>query len=952
MVERLGGSTAAILSVVLIKDRATNEGSIFYLSNSTASIPFYSLTDYVIPSLQPSEVDLSKARKINPTTILPEEIPLSKPKAKFDDHQSFRHFEDSGALDFGLHEADNRRFTTALRLPELFEYCGKDIWKSIKEHIPNNAIIATTYGRQDLCFHSFISENVKNDSRKINSVFMPKSDSIYSDFSYFLTLPSQIKLEGQHVILLLSSLHTSEKLRKLVSLLSMRSIGRITVICLLNRMGPRTINFISRIRKLFYGVHGTGNPTTNVVAKDPTFEFVAVYNISDIKNNDIVRMHQTVNMMADDYIRETPEPSFRNMMKMEVRYFAPYSITTRRFEYGKPRPLSPEEPTSLLLDNVVIDIKSKDGKLFCLNSHAVSTRNYSEIINSVRRETDKNTLYQLFAVLLSDVSYLRIARQFNPLRRALIDTVRTERRKRLEIESSINSATKSQNEKNLTSQLLAIEECVEIETFFLFGLSLFSYLDQSYSKYEKFILEILTSGNENPEDWNETPNNFLAYYGNERILWTVSLLLHFTLHNYRDLKQQSDFKVNLKKVIDSYIKFIGDIESDKKWNNIRESLRAETLKIKNSFNSILKELGVHEQKRKHQIIRFLHNQLIEPKEQHNPLIKSLKNTYDNLRTNYTNSKEKLNLILEQRLDFPKTKRFPFSGYKEEVSQIKRKIDDAIYAATLLEGIAESANRLFHFHPVVNKEEAARYISGIELAGMTADVAQLRVLLEEIGSKGSISDKQLTLFHRLRTNITNEISLSESPLVKALLWYIVPLVESFRVAMQDANTFLSVDYSNVWGRGIDKLSKLKEHEVLIDQMLLKETLWNICTNVRYGLNQARASGVTDFSSLVDFKIEELKDSPAPLPEVDTVDYIILRVFSPPDRSYNFNRNEARSTLEKQSFAIEQFGGSLRVESNNAQFEVALKLISRRDVKQAWDIKQRLGKGQLSSQTRLC
>ena len=915
-IERLGGEVVAVQSVVSVREgkAAFDSPEEITFGVNSKTVDHYFLAHYKIETLALNEIDTEKIRKINPATILPEEpnlLPGNSFAPIFPLEKAFEQFETAKCLVFGFHEIDERLFTTAFRLEKLFKSHGQKIWEQIRLRLLpdlNDAILATTYGRDDMIFHQFIVQSCQNDGEKPKTIFIPKSDSIESDFSYYFVHPQNIDLTNKTIVLLLTTVLRADNLRKLISLFTLRGVQKITVVCLFNRMGSRTFNFISRIKKLLRGIQSKPSEEGTL------FDFIPIYNISDLKGIDILKMQQILDALVLDYAANTTEASFRLLAKQELVEFRSKSVITRKFETTEPIPLSPEQQQTITLGGGKFAVRSKDGRLFCYCIYAAQTRNYLPLIDSLNNETNKEKIYQTFGVLLCDVSYLRISGQFDELRATIIRIIRRHRASRLKTEKNFHRRYGKREFVKKTAP--KIEKHIEVESYFLFGLSLFSYLDQNH-EYKDFILETLNSGFDRPEMWKEFPLNYVRYYSSERIMWAISLLLHFTRVSKNAYTENADAsdqttREELKTSIINYLESNG--KSQFRRDLEKEKTSVIRTRIKGRFDNLLKELGGHEQGQNHQTIRFLYNRLLDPKAHHNPIFKDLNQIYQDLHVFLQKANTRKNLTLEDTSNYSVYQKRSFDSERLNVA-----LDDAVHAAGALEEIAKSVSRFFVFHPVKSNKSIERFISGTKPAPFQNEIAQIQELLGDIRARKAVSRNQVEslkfALRSLRMNLINP----QSYLVEALRRYSVPLLQRLKEQMQKADVFLiGKKLPPVWAKEAKNLLNVEEKNVLIEPTLLKEVLFNLCTNIRHSTDDG-------FGQKVSIEIKTERGATT-FPENNPLNYVVIRFRN----SGNHQPNIENSTLGQQKLEIEQYGGSLTGEKikNKQIIEFTLRLIERK------------------------
>ena len=97
-----------------------------------------------------------------------------------------------------------------------------------------------------------------------------------------------------------------------------------------------------------------------------------------------------------------------------------------------------------------------------------------------------------------------------------------------------------------------IKQKIYFETVCLFGISLFSFLDQQFD-YQAYVESLIKCDHPFGGDWKQYPENMLRYFSSERIAWSLSMMLHLSNQRFRDASVAKDFKEVLKELITGYI---------------------------------------------------------------------------------------------------------------------------------------------------------------------------------------------------------------------------------------------------------------------------------------------------------------------------------------------------------------------------------------------------------------
>jgi orotate phosphoribosyltransferase len=853
IVEEVAGRPIGVLCAALIGPELIDNNSILEFGQGQAperpkkQLRIHSLTTRRVHSFKVNGgPPPSLIFKIDAVTILPEDK-LLLPNGfypKFDDVTMFAHFESAKAIDFDFYTMDDRRLTTAIRIKPLLDTCGPAIWAAIEPKVRDAETLVTTFQRDDVLFKEFVEDRFPTSHPSF--VFIPKRNSLESPNSYFL-LPTQLEqITGKRIVLLLAQIFTSERLRNIVSLLVSNGAESISVICLLNRMGMYTSSFISRLERLVRGVGQAGGTIEHT-----GFEFLFLYSLPDISGDDLKRMQETIRALFDYYTSQTRIPSFRRSMLQDLKYFQSHSVTSHQFENPTATDMSSFFPLAISDYNLPILVRSCEGRLALLSRHLVASRDFDQFIKAIgdRSVRDKETLYKIFGILLTDLSYLKLTGRFARLRETLIDEIRQLRWKRLDLEG-----------RNPAVPAIIVEQHVDVETHLLFGMALFSYLDYEFD-YSPVILEILTCGLSGA-DWTQRPLNFGQYYADERLAWCLSMLMHLSRHDFRQPRVARELKERLIDETETLLTELGNILSgDRRLRDAANTLE----RIKANLNMLLTDLGAHDLTEKHQVIRFLHSKVIALKRGHNPIHTSLDAALLSL--------QKIAAENPSERASPVKRRINVSG-----TPVKKNIEDATYTAGILEEIAEAVRQMTVFAPT-SKENGGRYASEPRLPGFSEDVKRLGDLFQKIRVENQVSLQEIQELTQLRNQIAFDLWDPASHLRQMLLRYIVPLREVVDGALITANTTLrDLGFGEVWEEQRKKLSAWPhEWKVLMERHLLREVLRNIFSNVRHAFAGSPLEGGTTYADRVRLDIAKVK-RPAPDLKTEERDYFELTVVS--------------------------------------------------------------------------
>jgi len=931
VVEEGGGTPVAGLCVVMVS--TLDNGSILRRVSGVplvaygrrgAKLPIHSLTHY--PIKPPSNKDKRRILRIDPATVFPaEQELLVKPhKALFGRADTLGHLEVSDAIEFGFFEADQHQFTTAIRLRKLLNAKGNEIWEKIKKHCERKKkdkkrpAIVTTFTREDVRFKKFVESRLAGRKPHVRFEFIAKRDSLESHKSYFLLPWTADELKNRPVILLLASIHTAERLTHLSALLASYGVRRITAICLINRMGTDTAAFVSRIRRLLSGLDTRTRGHAN-------FTFVSVYDVADLASEDLAKAATSFEAFLHGFDQTTSVPSFKRWVRRARDYVKPKSVTTRSFDLGSVKKLV--KPFVFSFNGTPVKARTVQGKLSLLCSHVVAKRDYAPIVTELKTVTDPDTAYALLGLLFADMSYLKMTGNFERVREILM--------KRLKQARAIRFA----REHNSSGPVL--RQIIEGELHRLFGLAMFAYVDERYD-YENTILGALDCGKAATE-WRRFPANAIYYFGDDRVMWIIALLLYAAFHRQRGHEREAKFRELLKQRVSEFIALCDTGFPEIPTGLLTDPASAiqQRLRVKTNFSVLLREL-TSSRKEKHELIRFLHSHLLAPAQRHSPISSALTD---------------VGAALEQRLQ-PTSSSAGIQGQtsswlasagldleSKNSQSLKVLLDEAIYTTGLLQDIAGSASELFFVTPTT-RSQLARYTASLDEPGFAHDIVRLGDLLQQIRMDARVSELQLEEILNLRRKIFEDLWDEFSLLRREIARYVVPLPAAIEEAAIWANKMLErIGFADVWtfeSRRLDDSQTARDAAsrrdeptwyVLVDPQLLKQVLRNIFYNARHNFRGYKLLGGKSWADLASLRIK-IEPRLAIPDTAGSPDYMVIRAKSVgvPPSSAALEKAAEDSTFGQHRLQIKEFGGSLSLgpAENEEGAIVELALLSRANV----------------------
>lgn len=922
-IKDLGGKSVAVLTCVLsgkdlIRDMKKNKNQKASFGKDGGKIPLYTLAVYPNKPLKDGEYDDDKVLEIVPDTALPEDVPTTMRRTNiFSTRKMFRHFEDSGALGCRMYKVDSQYFNVAVRLPKFFSEKGDILWRKISDIFDQEHTLIATYKRTDILFKGFVEKRLAQDGKKIpKSYLLLRADALAS-YTYVIPPALRQKAEvdehvyGKVVILLITTVQTAEKLRNLVSLLASLGVKEIIVLCLFNRMGIHTEDFLARVRALLRGTSGSNG--------DTSFQFKTVYNMAEIPPKNIRRVEVISQKLFTKYLSSTKVESFRLLAANYRKDFKPLPVTSAAFLSEPPQPLRDGPRTMSILEHVgkqkprkvEIQVETDAGLLFCLCSNVSLTRNYSPIIDELNHVTRRSTIFTIFGLLLSDIQFIRFKGYFKTLHAVIRKRLRKSQRKRFNLEK------RARKNKTFSPELAAkIQDEVELEICFLLGLSLFSDLDEDHSSkhYEKLLNQLLTDG-KNAEEWRDDHLlNLLLYLGDDRIVWTLSMVLWLALPDFEDANAYIELKGELKQKLRRFIKVFDAIdprELKDDWTALGWSEDTATLKLKRlrvNLNSLLTEIGVYELGTKYSVIRFLHKELIFQPSWHSPIAGTL-------HLVITRIKNHIEENFAEAISNSTTRRIPLRATGKTEKELKNLLEDGMYIAGKLQEIAEAAHRLFEFTPVSHIDAGPFAIeSHGSLFGK--DVREIGALLQKARADSAISIADLENAEKINRRISENLWDRFSPLQTLLRGYIVDLLEVLILTLEEVGRHLEIveELTGIFSHELEKLrerGKTEHWEVLVDRPLLREALRNILSNVRHGVNGA----VQNRAMLASMIKIELTERETEQNDIKKLRWVRLQVTSP--GAFPGERLSG-TTLEQQQSEIAEYGSRDPQESKEDAF----------------------------------
>jgi|GEM_PF-6897426 len=958
-VHRWGGRAVAVACVVLLNPAVEITRPVRPPASGEATpgrepVHVFPLCRFPIPLIAPETVKTEKVKFLDPNERSIPQISESDARqnytVQFTDQEMFAHWEESQALDFGLFHVGRRKFTTALRITQLLknETIGTTIWAGsagkpgIRDVFAiDKPLIVTTYGLADQEFRDFVETKLKDEKKTPEIILTPDTDG--HEVHYELLPEDARKLNKRNVVLLLAAAHSIDQVQAIAARLAIHGVRSVTVACLLNRLGPNPTVFLAGIERLLRGLgrQPTGSRLWQAIKRfcsrltglqsqrrHAFFRFWAVYNVFESTEESIDRMQEMVRATLTRFRTHTRVPAFQSWADHERKYFEAKPVTSDRFLSHVPEVL----PNPYRVPNGAPVVRTKAGQLALLSHHARATHNYRPVIELLGKATEKEELYELVALLLPAVSFLKCGCSFTALRKSLVERIREEREWRYDRESGATPAGTSPNELPRIAETIRTEinEQIRLEAHLLFGLALFAAHDPEFD-YRPIILEQLDSGLFAPGEPSKYPFNLLSALAENTFVWAIAVLLHMTEHDIGG-PTNNPFKEQVRTRIQELVRSVERIHpptandpDDKFPDWVKESKR----QAQTYLDHLLAELGDFEALRKDRVIRYLHRHILGFAQQHNFIVTHLRAAVEGLswvcrrRQDTDESDERRNV---RRVPFPPDID-PESGAQRK--KLQTQLENAMYTSGVLQDLSQAFRRLFLFTRA-ERVQTAEFTEGPENPkSFAAQVGRLRALLQEAREQNAVSKQESEEVARLVTKVIGDVWGDKSVVAAALAEYVVPLVEELREALAWANEFSELKrlYPDLWKMELLRFQgePAVQHPVLIDRYTLQEILRNALTNVRHSLDTLHSDSLPERPVYIAIIPPADSATLPPTKEEDHADYVVLEVWSAgglkPPRSHRHN------TKDQQRLELMGYGGDWELVERDGWVISRLRFVSR-------------------------
>ena len=806
-----------------------------------AGVLLHSLTDYKIKPLDCGEYEEEKLIPIDYFSLLPkyrtQDILGHDPV--FDLQQSLSQLESAKAIEFGFFHFDEKSYSYGFEVNRILEHCGETIWQAIGDHVLDSrddetlgqgekTVLVTSFKKEDLTFKNFIEDRLRSHGRKTASVVTIRRGVRDTPYLFNLALgsPEQLQLKNKNVLLALATLTTSEKLRSLVALLSASGVNSVRVVCLFNRMGLFTTHFFGSIEKFADLRLDTG--------PDTAFKFLPIYSLLDLSSEDLDRMQKRMHWMLSQLEGNTKVESFRRIARRMSEYFQPRGHFDELFEaVSYPKNTVPDEDFRL---RDGIEVRTHSGRKALLTHNLALHHDFGPLFEELISTRDRRSFIYLYGLLVADLDYLHFNGDLRRLIPKIIQRIRTLRREREDWERAYR---KTHNlDENEPEPEVAHEEIfarLNAEIYLLFGLGIIAHQESPKVFDDVDFIELIFAGKSN-EEWAEIRWNMWRHFGEERLFFMIAFMLHGLYPEFGKYRIAKNIKANLGQSVGSLKGFFKRFpinefghssQADNSRNQGDETQHQKTLKAqislaRNTLDLMLTECGEHDHQEKHQVIRYLHRQVLRPKEGHNPIFTSMTELLTNLDI----------LLKEQK---------PLLDHSRVLvtDRILGYLDDALNATAALPIVSQKTNQLFFFTPGFAGQD--RFTRAPSEPGFAATAHRLVERLTDIRTRRTVSSRDRDRLREMDAEIRNDFLRSDSPLRMALSSSIVPFKQVLCRALVDAEQRLStLGYTGALKRQLGEVESWEPADLLVltDRIQLQETLRNLFLNLRYSFKAHR------------------------------------------------------------------------------------------------------------------
>ena len=475
-------------------------------------------------------------------------------------------------------------------------------------------------------------------------------------------------------------------------------------------------------------------------------------------------------------------------------------------------------------------------------------------------------------------------------------------------------------------------EIINNEVYLLLGLGIIAHYESQANLKHISVGELLFCGKA-PEEWlSDYEWNVWYYFGEERIFFAISFLLHGL---YPELPRKGEKAIDEIEDLNNRVEQFKEAFLNHKDRSALASERSYRMRadlITVNLDAVLRETGKLEMIERHQIVRYLHDEVLRPKDRHNPV-------FTNLSAFITAS--------DSFLSRHKLKEHPKSFGFSMPNHLISKLDDALNGTATLPVIAAAARQLFFFTASVAEQQEKRYTSPKNFESSFAhDIDMMIRKMHDIRQRKLISTEDLEQIKKLSSMLMNDFY--GSYLKEALQLYVVDLDTVVRKSLEEANKRLKrMGFRNVYKPEINRLTSDRKNEylvvrefegdirvpkskadllVLCEYHLLHEFLRNLFSNLSHSFPRKKKRALIPQDAVkIHYELGDvmLRPDNRIVPAVKLV--YSVSGGDPPKKE---ELSDPEQTIGDQLSKLHEFGGVWRLRPEGKGFTFELTLISRK------------------------
>ena len=286
-------------------------------------VQYFGHCDIPTALVSDDEVNLSKIKRIDMETVLPAQLtadiksdPAFKPLMELNTVASLERKTVVGY--FGNRD---RVFSVHASIIQLLELGRHEIemklsdWMEGIRELGGDPVLVSTSTLENRQILERLSDFFEQKSIQPSFSYFLRLDELEGSYP-FRFLDGEAEFKGKEVIVLLSTVQTSDTLRALSAQLSLFGCASIRVLCILNRMTPATTSFMARVLHL-----GEHSAKQNQIYHKPIFEFKSAYRVWDLASSDLKRSELYLARRVSQIKRNIAQPNGHNKFRKFGKIF-------------------------------------------------------------------------------------------------------------------------------------------------------------------------------------------------------------------------------------------------------------------------------------------------------------------------------------------------------------------------------------------------------------------------------------------------------------------------------------------------------------------------------------------------------------------------------------------------------------------------------------------------------